>query len=116
SDPSDVDYLTRILLERQRKILERYLTKLSPLGDVHLEGSHRVCATDFARLRGLYAPGVFKYSVFEHADGLDRQLPARLDGDGGVCFDVVSQHHGQRPDADAQRRIEVSIRNGTGAG
>jgi hypothetical protein len=116
SDPSDVDYLTRILLERQRKLLERYLSKLSPLGDVHVEGSHRVCATDFARLRSLYAPQIFKYSVFERAEGLDRRLPARVEADGRVCFDVISQPHGPRPDADPHRRIEVSIRNGTGAG
>src|SRR5262249_37991774 len=38
SHPSDIDYLTQVLLARQRRILARYLTRLSPLADVRQEG------------------------------------------------------------------------------
>ena len=56
SRPVDGTYLTKLLIARQRKILFRYLGKLSPLGDVHSEAD-RICATDFARLRGLAPEG-----------------------------------------------------------
>src|SRR5262249_5103436 len=61
SKPADVDYVTRILIARQRMLLERYLARLSPLGDVEVEELTRVCATDFARLRQI-APA-FRYTA-----------------------------------------------------
>src|SRR4029079_2389202 len=38
SDPGDAEFLTRVLIERQHRVLTRYLTRLSPLADVHAEG------------------------------------------------------------------------------
>ena len=44
---------TRVLEGRLEKILERYLTRLSPITDVHVEGGDRLCGVDLAEWRGL---------------------------------------------------------------
>src|SRR6185295_11426813 len=64
-DPGDASYLTDVLLERQRRILVRYLARLSPLGEVHSDADHQICATDFARLRGVFPAQTFRYTVVE---------------------------------------------------
>jgi hypothetical protein len=51
TDPSNTEYLASVLEGRLKKILDRYLTRLSPLSDVHVEGGHTLCATDVAARR-----------------------------------------------------------------
>jgi len=51
-DPGDTAYLADVMIARQKKLLARYFAHLSPLGDLRSDGE-RVCATDFAALRGL---------------------------------------------------------------
>jgi len=48
SDPSNTAYLQEVLDGRLHKILERYLLRLSPMANVHLEGQDRLCAVDLA--------------------------------------------------------------------
>jgi hypothetical protein len=103
-DPSDADYLTGILLERQHRILARYLGKLSPLGELRAAGRDRICATDFARLRQLAAPASYHYSIVELGPG------------GAVCFATTPVVTGALPDADPGRIVQFEIDNGSRAG
>jgi len=109
SNPDDAAYVAKVLVERQRRILTRYLTGLSPLGDVHTEGPTRICATDFARLRDI-APS-FRYTAQRNGDA----LPIVTGPEGRVCVDVAAAPHGSIADADPRRRIQIAIRNGTRA-
>jgi hypothetical protein len=112
-DAADVDYLTQVLLARQRAILARYFSRLSPLGEVRSE-SGQICATDFARLRGT-APA-FHYVVIEHGAHRKLALPAEVLPDGGVCFEPRAVVRGNVADADPARIVLFEIRNGTSAG
>src|SRR5262249_19109258 len=53
SDPKHTEYLTSVLEGRLEAILSRYLLRLSPLTNVHLEGGDRLCAEDLAATRKL---------------------------------------------------------------
>jgi hypothetical protein len=116
SDPGDADYLTGVLLERQHRILARYLGTLSPLGDVHAAGANRICATDFARLRGIGPGTSFRYAIVERGGGTTVELPAEVADDGAVCFAAQSVVTGDLADSDPARRVTIEVRNGTAAG
>jgi hypothetical protein len=115
-DASDVDYLTAVLVERQRRILVRYLGALSPLGEVRGGGADQICATDFARLRAIAPLAVFRYTIVERGGGQRVALPAEVAGDGAVCFRPRGVVAGALADADPARRVTFEIRNGTAAG
>jgi hypothetical protein len=116
NDPGDADYLTSILVERQRRILARYLTRLSPLGDVHASGPDRICATDFARLRAIEKAESFHYTIVERRGGQTLPLRAAVSEDGTVCFRPELGVTGDLADADPARIVTFEIRNGTAAG
>jgi hypothetical protein len=61
-DPDDTDYLARTLEARLEKILARYLTRLSPIGALHVQGD-ALCGTDFAEMRGVRAASTFRYAA-----------------------------------------------------
>ena len=114
-DPTDVDYLTQIMLERQHAILARYLMRLSPLADVHAVGD-QLCATDLARFASVLPAERFNYQVIEHAGGQRITLAPVLGPAGSVCFKPQSlAPAGLRDDA-AERRTRFEIKNGTSAG
>ena len=118
TDPGDADYITDVLAARRRVILERYLTRLSPLADVRQQPDGRICALDLARVNGLVAPGRFHYEIVERAaSGAAVQLPGEVGTDGTVCFAPRSLAAGAAtPDADPARLVIIRLRNGTGAG
>jgi len=108
SRPIDVEYLTKVMIARQRKILYRFLTRLSPLGDVHSDGE-RICATDFARLRGLEPEASFRYTIVQLEDRNHTPIPAEVSGDGVVCWKP-------HPGAGKEERATFDVRDGTAAG
>jgi len=59
----DTAYLTEVLEGRLQKILVRYLTRLSPITDVRVEGTDVLCGVDLAEWRGLRHAGAFRYSA-----------------------------------------------------
>jgi hypothetical protein len=63
TNPSNAAYLESVLTGRLDKILERYLTRLSPVTEVHVEGGDRLCGVDLAELRRLREPGQFQYAA-----------------------------------------------------
>ncbi|MDF2693408.1 MAG: hypothetical protein K0S65_1791, partial [Labilithrix sp.] len=63
TDPAHERFLTRALVERQRILLRRYFSKLSPITDVSSDSSSRLCAVDLARRTGVFAASAFAYSA-----------------------------------------------------
>ena len=97
---------------RLEKILSRYLTRLSPLGDVHLEGGDNLCATDFALRRQVRDPASFR---FEAAVG-QTPVPVRL-RDASVCLALPHvAADGGSPDGDPSRYIDVTVTDGVARG
>jgi hypothetical protein len=115
-DDGDVEYLTKILVIRQRDILRRYFAHLSPLGEVHAAGTDQICATDFARLREVSPAQTFRYTVVERGDGKAVPLTPEVGDDGSVCFRTQPVIMGSVGDADPARRVTFEVRNGTSAG
>ena len=115
SDPGDAEYLTGILLERQRRILARYLAELSPLGDVHSTGD-QICATDLARLRGIAPAASFHYTIVERGGGKTVELPAEVGDDGKLCFRPQTVVRGDHAAGDPARIVRIEVANGTRAG
>ncbi len=85
SDPSDTEYLAQVLIDRQRAIVTRYLTGLSPLVDAHAMGD-QICALDLARASGLWPLTTFRYRAVQRAGGQQLELPVTAAPDGTVCI------------------------------
>lgn len=114
ADPAIGDYLEGVLDGRLSKILERYLTRLSSIADVHLEGPGRLCATDVAEWRGLRDPARFRYTA--RIEG-GPWLPVDRRPGGQLC--VVLPHvatDGGYPDAAAERYVRVHLEDGVSSG
>jgi len=61
--PANAAYLESVLSGRLDRVLERYLTRLSPVTELHVEGGDRLCGVDLAEWRGLRDPGQFRYNA-----------------------------------------------------
>ncbi|HEY3495372.1 MAG TPA: hypothetical protein VGK73_11825 [Polyangiaceae bacterium] len=86
SHPEHAEFLTEVLEQRLRKILERYLLRLSPLADLRVEADDRLCAKDLARARGVRPAAAFRYRAnYERGD---RKLPLAVDvrSNGELCL------------------------------
>jgi hypothetical protein len=116
SDPGDAEYLTSILVERQRRILVRYLGKLSPIGEVRPAGADQICAIDFARLRSVFPATAFHYTVTERGAGQRIALSAEVAAGGALCFRTRPVVTGSFAEGDPARIVTFEVRNGTGAG
>jgi hypothetical protein len=114
-DARDTEYLARVLIERQHAILARYLTRLSPLSDVHAVGSE-LCAVDLARASNAVPADQFHYRVVEIGAGRRLELAVTLAADGLVCFRPRSLAHNALADNARERRVIFEVRNGTAAG
>ena len=116
SDPGDAEHITRILTQRQHRILARYLTRLSPIADVHVVDGNQICALDLARSSGVLRTSQFRYQVVQRAAGRRIQLAPTTTPAGDVCFRPRPVAPHDAPD-DAKTRIAVfEVDNGTGAG
>jgi hypothetical protein len=117
SDPRKTEYLTTVLQGRLEKILRRYLTRLSPLADVRVEGTDQLCAEDLASVRRLRPPGDVSYDArLSNGATEQRLLPTRL-REGDVCFTLphVQAEGGARDDA-PERYARVTVVAGVGEG
>ncbi len=113
-DPPNTAYLAEVLEGRLHKILERYLTRLSPITDVHLEPGDRLCGTDLAEQRGLRAPDRFLYT----ARRLGGSWLTVARGTGArVCVSLAHvAPDGGLPDDAAERYVRVRIDDGVATG
>ncbi|HXK20076.1 MAG TPA: hypothetical protein VNG33_19830 [Polyangiaceae bacterium] len=110
-------YLTQLLLERQRILLKRYFSKLSPLSDVSI-GSASICVRDLARYARVLPENSFHYRASVKSTGAPaRWLVVRPMAEGQVCFDLRSASPDSTlADSAIERYRIVTIDNGTGAG
>jgi hypothetical protein len=104
SDPAHAAYLARVLEGRLDKILQRYLTHLSPLAGVHMEGTNRLCAEDLAEARGLELPSVFRYQASIVGGPV---LPVTRPAPPAICVELPPLH-----DVAAPRYVRVTISDG----
>jgi len=117
TDPGNTSYLASVLEGRLQKILERYLTRLSPIGDVHVEGSDQVCGVDLAEARRVRAPSAFAYVAYAARSTGGKALPVSRREGGGVCVTVPHvAGDGGAPDDAPQRYFGVAIADGVARG
>jgi hypothetical protein len=114
SDPGKTTYLAHVLQGRLDKILERYLTRLSPLAGVTVSGTDDLCAEDLAETRGLRPASEFRFEAWLAGGGW---LPVTLHPPSGICVKLprVAPDGGSRDDA-PERYVRVAIRDGVAAG
>jgi hypothetical protein len=114
TDPTDTEFLEATLEGRLAKVLERYLTRLSPIADLHVEDSNALCGVDLAEWRGLRDPGQFRYSArFFRASWL--QVQRRPGAQLCVTLPHLSPNGGPRDDA-PERYVRVRIEDGVARG
>jgi len=88
SQPKDTEFLTEVLEQRLWRILDRYLTQLSPLADLRAPGGDMLCATDVARARTVRASTAFRYSAKIETDGSPTATPltVTVKPQGEICM------------------------------
>jgi hypothetical protein len=113
SDPRNTAYIEQILQERLDLILERYLTRLSPLTNVHVEGRGNLCAEDLAETRHLRPAAAFRY----RSRLGNRWLPVTRPQPARVCIALprVATDGGAADDAPA-RYVTVAVEDGVAKG
>jgi hypothetical protein len=115
SDPGDTAYIATVLNGRLERILQRYLTRLSPLADVKVVAQDQLCALDLARVRQLASPSAFRYSAI--AGG--QALPLAAQADGTTCVTLPRLPRAADPalrDDARERYLVVAISNGVAPG
>jgi hypothetical protein len=109
TDPKNTDHLAHVLEGRLARILDRYLTHLSPIGELRVEGASRLCGVDLAEARGVRDPTRFRYAA-----GLSKgALPVEVRGGGEIC--VLLPHlaaDADLPEGSPPRYIRVSVEDG----
>jgi hypothetical protein len=114
SDPGNTAYLANTLEGRLEKIMSRYLTRLSPMFDMHVEGPDRLCGVDLARARAVAQGADFHY-VATARNG-DPLAVAALDS-AKVCVTLPRVAGDGGPANDApERYLTVAIENGVAKG
>ena len=61
TDPRSTSRLATVLEGRLERILDRYLTRLSPIGELRIEGRDRLCGVDLAEARAVRDVTAFAY-------------------------------------------------------
>jgi hypothetical protein len=79
------DYLADVLERRLRRILHRYMSRLSPIADAKMSGD-RLCATDLARRRQVWPAAQFRYTAEWRSDARRVQVPVEVGEEGGICL------------------------------
>jgi hypothetical protein len=117
SDPRKTAYLTSVLQGRLDKILRRYLTRLSPLSDVHVADADRLCASDLAEMRQLRPAKDFRYQARLSTGDADERLAVMHQPDGAICVTLphIVAASGARDDA-LERYARVTIADGVAPG
>jgi hypothetical protein len=114
SDPSNTAYLATVLEGRLDRILRRYLSRVSPIADVALDGPETLCGLDLVAWRGLRAPSEIRYSA---VTSRGEPLSVERRAEGRVC---VTLRHGARlgaERADAPNRyLRVTLRSSAARG
>ena len=113
SDPRRTEYVADVLEGRLEKILERYLTRLSPIADLHLVGSNQLCGVDLAEARALRDSASFVY----RARSGGALLPVTRGTGGQFCVSLprIAADRGAADDA-RERYFRVVVEDGVAKG
>ncbi len=114
SQPRHERYLIDTLLERRRRILHRYLARLSPLTQPRVSG-RRVCVSDRARESQAFEGASFRYDAHLYrGERLEDGGVLRISPDpgGSPCFDLPEGPVDRSPDDSAARYRIVDMTNG----
>lgn len=110
TDPRNTQHLVRVLEGRLERILERYLTRLSPIGELRVEGLDRLCGVDLAEARAVCDVTRFRYTARAPNGAL---LPVELHGGGEICVRLPHvAGDGGPPDASPARYVRVILDDG----
>jgi len=110
TDPSNTEYLAGVLEGRLAKILERYLTRLSPVGELRVEDRTRLCGVDWAEARAVRDSAHFRYVARFSKGGAS---PVETRGGGAICIGLPHvAEDGGPPDDSPERYVRVSIDDG----
>jgi hypothetical protein len=104
-------FLVEALEQRLRRIVDRYLYRLSPVADVRVEGGGRVCATDLARRRSVGTKRAFRYSAVAYRKSGTRALRVEALAEGKLCIGLPHEG-GSNPPSDVSRYVVVHLANG----
>ena len=117
TNPAHTEFLVRVLIARQRILLTRYFSKLSPLADVQISG-RRFCATDLARRAGIFPSSAFRYDAELRRGTTDAvRVVASAGTQGETCVDL-----GESPiarslaDESPERYLRLRVQNGNAPG
>jgi hypothetical protein len=114
------EHLRLVLEGRLEQILSRYLTKLSPIGELRVDGKDKLCGVDLARLRKVRDPSTFRYGATlgrAPADPAARPVAVTPGVDGAVCATLPHvAADGGVPDSHASRYVVVTMTNGVAEG
>jgi hypothetical protein len=115
ANPTDADYIARVLIARQRIILSRYLTRLSPIADVQVDADGAISATDLAVASGIPEAARASFRVVQRGP---QPRPLSVDADrasGRVRFVPVSVADDRLADTDPRRLTVFEVSDGVAA-
>lgn len=119
TNPGHTTFLVHHLLERQRRILVRYFSKLSPISDLEVRDGRELCGVDLARKTVTYPLASFRYGATVHR-GTDLAIGERPEvrvGDAGtLCVPLAHFAPDGVADDDARRYTVVDVTNGSAPG
>jgi hypothetical protein len=114
TDPAWTAYLEEALEGRLERILDRYLTRLSPIADLHTEDKSTLCGIDVAEARSVREPDRFRYAAHLEAGG--EAAVTKADG-GRICATLPHvAPDGGPPDDAPERYVRVRIEDGVATG
>ncbi len=112
--PEDTSFLAGVLEGRLQRILERYLTRLSPIASVRVEGGAELCGVDLAERRRLRPAEAFRYAARVEGGGW---LPVSRRPSGEVCATIPRvAGDGGSPDDASDRYVRVVLQDGVASG
>lgn len=112
TNPDADEYLTEVLERRLRKILDRYLTRLSPISDLRVEAADKLCATDLARWRAVRPEGEFRYEATLRSDRGASAVKLDVGTDGELCMTLPHA----TPPGGAPAYVTITIRSSAAKG
>jgi hypothetical protein len=119
TNPRHSAYLTRTLVERQKSLVRRYFSRLSPITGLQPTADARLCGKDLARSSEAFRATSFRYTAKAYVGAELTEVAApRVDhsADGQVCVTLPRFDAGAAaPDA-LQRYLIVDIHNGQALG
>lgn len=87
SDPRHTEFLTEVLEQRLWRILDRYLTRLSPIADLRVRGGDVLCGVDLARARQVQGRKSFRYRArLASTTGSVTPLTVSVKPGGEICM------------------------------